>query len=81
MCLEVFCTSLSLYRSVAFRPCIVQQHRLIKQFESLDLLDRPFGSFGLVKDYESLAFRSEVRLSDQFDDIAVFREDFREGFL
>lgn len=81
MYLEVFCASLSLHRSIALCSCIVQQHRLVEQFEPLNLLDRPLGGFGLVKDYESLTFRFEVSLSDKFDDIAVFREDFGEGFF
>ena len=81
MCLEVFCASLSLHSSIALGFCIVQVHRLIEQFESLDLLDCPLGSFGLVKDYESLAFGFEIRLGDQFNNIAVLREDLRKGFL
>lgn len=80
MGLEIFCASLSLHRSIALCSRIVQQHRLIEQFKPLDLLDRPLGSFGLVKNYESLAFRFEVRLGNEFDDIAVFREDFGESF-
>lgn len=77
MCLEVFCAALSLHRSIALCSCIVQVHGLIKQFEPLDLLDCPLGSFGLIEDYESLAFGFDIRLGDQFDNIAVFREDFR----
>lgn len=81
MCLKIFCASLFLHGSIALCSCIVQQHRLIEQFEPLDLLDCPLGSLSLIKDYESLAFCFEVRLGDKFDDIAVFREDFGKGFF
>ena len=81
MCLEVFCAALPLHRGVAFSPCIIQQHRLIEQLKPLDLLDRSLSSFGLVKDYKSLAFRFEVRLGDNVNDIAVLGENFGEGFL
>lgn len=81
MCLKVFCASLSLHGSITLCSCIVQQHRLIEQLEPLDLLNCPLSGFSLIKDYESLAFCFEVRLGDEFYDIAVFREDFREGFF
>ena len=81
MCLEFLCAPLSLYCSIALCFRIVQQHRFIEQLEPLDFPDCPLGSFGLVEDHESLAFRFEIRLGDQFDDIAVFREDFHESFF
>ena len=81
MHLKLFRASLSLHRSIAPRSRIVQQHRLIEQFEPLNFFNGSLGGFGFVKDNESLAFRFEVRLGDEFDDIAVFREDLGESLF
>lgn len=59
----------------------VEQHRLLEELEPLNLLDGALGRFHLVEHDEGLALGLEVRLGDEIDDIAVFREYFRQRFF
>lgn len=47
----------------------------------MDLLDGALGRFHIIEHDEGLALGLEVRLGDEIDDIAVFREDVRQGFF
>ena len=47
----------------------------------MNLLDGSLGRFHLIEYYEGLALGLEVRLGDEIDDIAVFREDLRQRFF
>jgi hypothetical protein len=71
----------SLNRSITPRLRKLQSHRLIKQIETLYLIDRLLRAFYAVENDESLAFGFEVCLCDDVNDFAVFGEEFCESFF
>ena len=67
-----------LHSSITPRLSVVKHHRLLEQLKALDLFDGSLGSFRIVEDNESLAFRFQVFLGYYVDDGTIFGEDLRE---
>lgn len=66
---------------VAFRLRVIQNHRFVEQFETIDLVNRTCGRFDIVEDNECLTFRLQVGLGDDFEDVSIFREDLLQRFF
>ena len=60
--LKVLCAALPFHRGITLSLRVVENHRLVKEFESLDFLDRTLGSLDVIEYYESLTFRFQVLL-------------------
>lgn len=56
-------------------------HGFVEEFEAIDFFNRFGGGGWVVEDDEGLSFCFEVGFGDQVDDVAVFGEDFGEGFF
>lgn len=78
---QLLLVSFSLHRCIALALGVVQQHRLLKQFEPLHLFNRALCSLDIFEDNEGLSFGFEVFLGNKVNDGAVFREDLGEGFF
>jgi len=61
--------------------CQGNLHRLIEEFEALDLLNGGVCRFGLVEDDKGLALGLEVCLGHDVDHVSILREDCAQGLL
>lgn len=74
-------TSFPQDRRVTLRLRKVKHHGLIEQLEPLHFLNGTLSSRNIIEYHESLPFGFQIFLCDQIDDVAVFREDFLQGFF
>lgn len=70
-----------LHGRIAPRPGQRHLHGLLEQVEAVGLLCGLLGRVGVVIDNEGLAFRLQVCLGDDVDDIAELGEDLVQGIL
>lgn len=80
MRLKSLFSTFPLYRSITLRPCEIQHHRLIKEFKSINFLNRLTRSLDILKDDKRLSFGFQIALRDDFEDGAVFGEQLGESF-
>lgn len=81
MNLQLIRAPLTKHRSIAPRLRVIDDHGFLKELEAIDLVDGAGGGVDAVEDDKRLPLRLQVRLRDDLDDRAVFREDLVEGFL
>jgi hypothetical protein len=78
MRLELIFPAFSQDRRIA--PClrIVKDHGLIEKVEAIDLINGAGRRLDVIKDDKCLSFCAKIRLRNDFEDVAVFGEDFFE---
>lgn len=68
-------------RRIAPRLRIIQHHGFLKEFKPINLIDSAGSRVDAIEYDERLALRFQIRLCDDLNDGAIFREDLVEGFL
>lgn len=81
MHLQLIRPSLSKHSSVTPRLRIIQHHRLLKQLEPINLINRARRRVRTVKYDKRLSLCLQVAFRDDLDDVAIFRENLLQGFL
>lgn len=80
MSLKLFLAPISQYYGIASGFGKVEDHGLVEELESLNLLERPFCRFDIFEYHKCLAFGFEILLRHNIDHVAIFGEDTFEGF-
>ena len=75
MVLELVLVACALHRGVAPGAGPSNLHGLVKELEAVGFVDGLLGRLGVLEDDEGLALGLQVRLGDDFDDVAILGED------
>ena len=81
MALELLIVTEALHRCITTSTRERELHGSAEELKALDVVDGFLGSVDGVEDHEGLAFRLEVRLSHDIDDLAILGEELHQRLL